>query len=140
MSLLYFWLIVAAAIGAMNLYFGNVLLLVLSVGAFITGICSFFFTSIYFQVTVFAVFSLLIMLFILTLRKHRQNVDSYSEHLRRHVGQTVTVHEWKENRYAKVQYDGKVWDAEIAFSTGKKLNSGKYRIWKMFPNKLILIH
>lgn len=139
MGLSYFWFISAAILGAMDLYFGNALLLVISGAAFVTAILSFFFPSVYFQVSIFAVISLVVMLFLLTLQRYRLSVDSYSDSLRRHVGRSVTVHEWRHNRFATVQYDGKVWEAEIAFNNGDPLRAGKYKIWKILPNRLVLI-
>lgn len=139
MGLAYFWFVAAAIIGALNLYFGNILLLIVSAACFLTGIFSFFFASIYFQITILSLISLTAMLFVYFLSRYHRNVDSYSQTLRRYVGDTVTVHEWVDNRYAKVQYDGKVWDAEIAFSTSAILSAGKYKIWKVLPNRLVLI-
>jgi len=130
MGLSYFWFVAAAIIGAMDLYFGNILLLVISGAAFIT---------VYFQVAIFAVISLLVMIFIAALNRYRRTVDNYSESLRRHVGRSVTVHEWRSNRFATVQYDGRLWEAEIAFNNGDSLRAGKYRIWKILPNRLVLI-
>lgn len=95
MGLSYFWFVAAAIIGAMDLYFGNILLLVISGAAFITAILSFFLPSVYFQVAIFAVISLLVMIFIAALNRYRRTVDNYSESLRRHVGRSVTVHEWR---------------------------------------------
>lgn len=139
MGLSYFWFVAAAIIGAMDLYFGNILLLVISGAAFITAILSFFLPSVYFQVAIFAVISLLVMIFIAALNRYRRTVDNYSEPLRRHVGRSVTVHEWRSNRFATVQYDGRLWEAEIAFNNGDSLRAGKYRIWKILPNRLVLI-
>ena len=45
MGLSYFWFIAAAVIGAMDLYFGNFFLLVISAAAFTTALFSFFLTS-----------------------------------------------------------------------------------------------
>ena len=42
MGLSYFWFIAAAVIGAMDLYFGNFFLLVISAAAFTTALFSFF--------------------------------------------------------------------------------------------------
>ncbi len=137
MGLSYFWFVAAAIIGAMDLYFGNILLLVISGAAFITAILSFFLPSVYFQVAIFAVISLLVMIFIAALNRYRRTVDNYSESLRRHVGRSV--HEWRSNRFATVQYDGRLWEAEIAFNNGDSLRAGKYRIWKILPNRLVLI-
>lgn len=139
MGLSYFWFIAAAVIGAMDLYFGNLFLLVISGAAFLTALLSFFIASIYLQVALFSVLSLLVIAYLVVLQRHLREVDFYSEILRRHVGKVVTVHEWKHNRYATVQYNGRVWDAEIAFNTGGNLRAGKYKIWKMLPNRLILI-
>ncbi len=139
MGLSYFWFVAAAIIAAMDLYFGNILLLVISGAAFITAILSFFLPSVYFQVAIFAVISLLVMIFIAALNRYRRTVDNYSESLRRHVGRSVTVHEWRSNRFATVQYDGRLWEAEIAFNNGDSLRAGKYRIWKILPNRLVLI-
>lgn len=139
MGLSYFWFIAAAVIGAMDLYFGNLFLLVVSGGAFLTALFSFFITSVYLQVAIFSVFSLLVIFYLVTFQRHQREVDFYSEVLRRHVGKTVTVHEWKHNRFAKVQYNGRVWDAEIAFCAGGNLRAGKYKIWKILPNRLVLI-
>ena len=139
MGLSYFWFVAAAIIGAMDLYFGNILLLVISGAAFITAILSFFLPSVYFQVAIFAVISLLVMIFIAALNRYRRTVDNYSGSLRRHVGRSVTVHEWRSNRFATVQYDGRLWKAEIAFNNGDSLRAGKYRIWKILPNRLVLI-
>lgn len=139
MGLSYFWFVAAAIIGAMDLYFGNILLLVISGAAFITAILSFFLPSVYFQVAIFAVISLLVMIFIAALNRYRRTVDNYSESLRWHVGRSVTVHEWRSNRFATVQYDGRLWEAEIAFNNGDSLRAGKYRIWKILPNRLVLI-
>lgn len=139
MGLSYFWFVAAAIIGAMDLYFGNILLLVISGAAFITAILSFFLPSVYFQVAIFAVISLLVMIFIAALNRYRRTVDNYSESLRRHVGRSVTVHEWRSNRFATVQYDGRLWEAEIAFNNGDSLRAGKYRIWNILPNRLVLI-
>lgn len=139
MGLSYFWFVAAAIIGAMDLYFGNILLLVISGAAFITAILSFFLPSVYFQVAIFAVISLLVMIFIAALNRYRRTVDNYSESLRRHVGRSVTVHEWRSNRFATVQYDGRLWEAEIAFNNGDSLRAGKNRIWKILPNRLVLI-
>lgn len=139
MGLSYFWFVAAAIIGAMDLYFGNILLLVISGAAFITAILSFFLPSVYFQVAIFAVISLLVMIFIAALNRYRRTVDNYSESLRCHVGRSVTVHEWRSNRFATVQYDGRLWEAEIAFNNGDSLRAGKYRIWKILPNRLVLI-
>lgn len=137
MGLSYFWFIAAAIIGAMDLYFGNILLLVISGAAFTTAILSFFLPSV--QVAIFTVISLLVMMFIAVLNRYRRNVDNYSESLRRHVGRSVTVHEWRSNRFATVQYNGRLWEAEIAFNNGDSLRAGKYRIWKILPNRLVLI-
>ena len=120
MGLSYFWFIAAAVIGAMDLYFGNFFLLVISAAAFTTALFSFFLSSVYLQVAM-------------------REVDFYSEILRRHIGKTVTVHEWRHNRYATVQYNGRVWEAEIAFNAGGNLRAGKYKIWKMLSNRLVLI-
>ena len=139
MGLSYFWFVASAIIGAMDLYFGNILLLVISGAAFITAILSFFLPSVYFQVAIFAVISLLVMIFIAALNRYRRTVDNYSESLRRHVGRSVTVHEWRSNRFATVQYDGRLWEAEIAFNNEDSLRAGKYRIWKILPNRLVLI-
>lgn len=139
MSLSYFWFVAAAIIGAMDLYVENLLLLVVSGAAFITAVLSFFLPSVYFQVAIFAVMCLTVMLFMWTLQRYRRSVDTYSQSLRRHIGKPVTVHEWRHNRYATVQYDGRLWDAEIAFNNGDSLKAGKYKIWKMLPNRLVLI-
>ena len=110
MGLSYFWFIAAAVIGAMDLYFGIFFLLVL-----------------------------LVISYLMLLQRHLREVDFYSEILRRHIGKTVTVHEWRHNRYATVQYNGRVWEAEIAFNAGGNLRAGKYKIWKMLSNRLVLI-
>ena len=127
MGLSYFWFIAAAVIGAMDLYFGNFFLLVISAAAFTTALFSFF------------VISLLVISYLMLLQRHLREVDFYSEILRRHIGKTVTVHEWRHNRYATVQYNGRVWEAEIAFNAGGNLRAGKYKIWKMLSNRLVLI-
>ena len=128
MGLSYFWFIAAAVIGAMDLYFGNFFLLVISAAAFTTALFSFF-----------TVISLLVISYLMLLQRHLREVDFYSEILRRHIGKTVTVHEWRHNRYATVQYNGRVWEAEIAFNAGGNLRAGKYKIWKMLSNRLVLI-
>ena len=46
---------------------------------------------------------------------------------------------WMDNRFAKVQFDGKVWEAEIAYTSGESLTPGQYKIWKILPNRLVLI-
>lgn len=106
MGLSYFWFIAAAVIGAMDLYFGNFFLLVISAAAFTTALFSFFLSSVYLQVAVFTVISLLVISYLMLLQRHLREVDFYSEILRRHIGKTVTVHEWRHNRYATVQYNG----------------------------------
>ena len=58
MGLSYFWFIAAAVIGAMDLYFGNFFLLVISAAAFTTALFSFFLSSVYLQVAIFTVISL----------------------------------------------------------------------------------
>ena len=58
MGLSYFWFIAAAVIGAMDLYFGNAFLLVISAAAFTTALFSFFLSSVYLQVAIFTVISL----------------------------------------------------------------------------------
>ena len=139
MGLSYFWFIAAAVIGAMDLYFGNFFLLVISAVAFTTALFSFFLSSVYLQVAIFTVISLLVISYLMLLQRHLREVDFYSEILRRHIGKTVTVHEWRHNRYATVQYNGRVWEAEIAFNAGGNLRAGKYKIWKMLSNRLVLI-
>ena len=61
MGLSYFWFIAAAVIGAMDLYFGNFFLLVISAAAFTTALFSFFLSSVYLQVAIFTVISLLVI-------------------------------------------------------------------------------
>lgn len=100
---------------------------------------SFFLSSVYLQVAIFTVISLLVISYLMLLQRHLREVDFYSEILRRHIGKTVTVHEWRHNRYATVQYNGRVWEAEIAFNAGGNLRAGKYKIWKMLSNRLVLI-
>lgn len=139
MGLSYFWFITAAIIGAMDLYFGNLLLLVLSVAAFFTALLSFFVSSVYIQVGVFTALSLAVLAFIAKLASHKEKADFYSNSLRRYIGQSVTVHEWRNNRSALVHFNGKVWKAEIAFNPGVVLNAGRYTIWKILPDRLILI-
>ena len=139
MGLSYFWFIAAAVIGAMDLYFGNFFLLVISAAAFTTALFSFFLSSVYLQVAIFTVISLLVISYLMLLQRHLREVDFYSEILRRPIGKTVTVHEWRHNRYATVQYNGRVWEAEIAFNAGGNLRAGKYKIWKMLSNRLVLI-
>ena len=97
MGLSYFWFIAAAVIGAMDLYFGNAFLLVISAAAFTTALFSFFLSSVYLQVAIFTVISLLVISYLMLLQRHLREVDFYSEILRRHIGKTVTVHEWRHN-------------------------------------------
>ena len=100
MGLSYFWFIAAAVVGAMDLYFGNFFLLVISAAAFTTALFSFFLSSVYLQVAIFTVISLLVISYLMLLQRHLREVDFYSEILRRHIGKTVTVHEWRHNRYS----------------------------------------
>ena len=78
----------------MDLYFGNAFLLVISAAAFTTALFSFFLSSVYLQVAIFTVISLLVISYLMLLQRHLREVDFYSEILRRHIGKTVTVHEW----------------------------------------------
>ena len=91
MGLSYFWFIAAAVIGAMDLYFGNAFLLVISAAAFTTALFSFFLSSVYLQVAIFTVISLLVISYLMLLQRHLREVDFYSEILRRHIGKTVTA-------------------------------------------------
>ena len=88
MGLSYFWFIAAAVIGAMDLYFGNAFLLVISAAAFTTALFSFFLSSVYLQVAIFTVISLLVISYLMLLQRHLREVDFYSEILRRHIGKT----------------------------------------------------
>ncbi len=139
MGLSYFWFIAAASIGAMDLYFGNLLLLLVSSACFFTGILALFVTGLYFQISVFLALSVFVLAFMAALQYHRQKIDFYSEWLKRNVGQYVTVHEWQGTK-TKVQYDGRIWKAEIAFNPHAKLQAGKYKVWKILNRRLILIH
>ncbi len=71
---------------------------------------------------------------------HRQSLSEVldSKYLARYIGKTVIVHEWRDNRCTTVQFDGRLWNAEIASNTDKKLQLGSYKIWKVLPKKLIL--
>lgn len=138
MGLSYFWFVAAAVIGAMDLYFGNLFLLLLSVASFTTGVLAILIKGVYFQISVFLTLSIFTFAFMFALQYHRQKVDFYSEWLKRNVGNDVTVHQWQGSK-AKVQYDGKIWTAEIAFNPQKKLKAGKYKIWKILGRRLILI-
>ena len=79
MGLSYFWFIAAAVIGAMDLYFGNAFLLVISAAAFTTALFSFFLSSVYLQVAIFTVISLLVISYLMLLQRHLREVDFYSE-------------------------------------------------------------
>ncbi len=138
MSLNVFWFAAAVSIVILDLYFTNAPLLVVAVGCFITGIFSFFFASVYLQISV--LFLCLLVMFWIHVSWHRQSLSETldSKYLTRYIGKTVIVHEWKDNRCAEVQFDGKLWDAEIAFSADKKPQLGSYQIWKVLPKKLIL--
>ncbi len=138
MSLNVFWFAAAVFIVMLDLYFTNASLLAVAVGCFITGIFSFFFTSVYLQISI--LFLCLFFMFLIHTSWHKQTrleaLDS--KYLTRCIGKSVVVHEWKDNRRAKVQFDGKLWDAEIAVNADIKLQPGSYKIWKVFPKKLIL--
>ena len=92
MGLSYFWFIAAAVIGAMDLYFGNFFLLVISAAAFTTALFSFFLSSVYLQVAIFTVISLLVISYLMLLQRHLREVDFYSEILRRHIGKTCLLY------------------------------------------------
>lgn len=77
MGLSYFWFIAAAVIGAMDLYFGNAFLLVISAAAFTTALFSFFLSSVYLQVAIFTVISLLVISYLMLLQRHLREVDFY---------------------------------------------------------------
>ena len=70
MGLSYFWFIAAAVIGAMDLYFGNAFLLVISAAAFTTALFSFFLSSVYLQVAIFTVISLLVISYLTVSYTH----------------------------------------------------------------------
>ena len=127
MSLTFFWFVAAAIIGMLDLYFVNILFLIISASCFIAGFSSLFFTSGLF----FAI--------LLTVNSLDRNEVPASERLKRQIGKKVVVHEWMDNRFAKVQFDGKVWEAEIAYTSGESLTPGQYKIWKILPNRLVLI-
>ena len=75
MGLSYFWFIAAAVIGAMDLYFGNAFLLVISAAAFTTALFSFFLSSVYLQVAIFTVISLLVISYLMLLQRHLREVN-----------------------------------------------------------------
>lgn len=77
MGLSYFWFIAAAVIGAMDLYFGNAFLLVISAAAFTTALFSFFLSSVYLQVAIFTVISLLVISYLMLLQRHLREVDFF---------------------------------------------------------------
>ena len=138
-GLSYFWFLAAAVIGAMDLYFGNLFLLLLSSACFFTGVLAVLVNGLYFQISVFLTLSVFTFAFMIGLQYHREKVDFYSEWLKRNVGKYVTVHEWNGSK-AKVQYDGRIWTAEIAFNPNQELKAGKYKIWKILGHRLILIN
>ncbi len=138
MSLTFFWF-VAAIIGMLDLYFVNILFLIISASCFIAGFSSLFFTSVYVQLAILILSSGLFFAMLLTVNSLDRNEVAASDRLKRQIGKKVVVHEWMDNRVAKVQFEGKVWDAEIAYTSGESLTPGPYKIWKILPNRLVLV-
>ena len=138
MSLTFFWF-VAAIIGMLDLYFVNILFLIISASCFIAGFSSLFFTSVYVQLAILILSSGLFFALLLTVNSLDRNEVAASDRLKRQIGKKVVVHEWMDNRVAKVQFEGKVWDAEIAYTSGESLTPGPYKIWKILPNRLVLV-
>ena len=138
MSLTFFWF-VAAIIGMLDLYFVNILFLIISASCFIAGFSSLFFTSVYVQLAILILSSGLFFAMLLTVNSLDRNEVAASDRLKRQIGKKVVVHEWMDNRVAKVQFEGKVWDAEIAYTSGVSLTPGPYKIWKILPNRLVLV-
>lgn len=139
MSLTFFWFVAAAIIGMLDLYFVNILFLIISASCFIAGFSSLFFSSVYVQLGILILSSGLFFAMLLTMNSLDKNEVAVSERLKRQIGKMVVVHEWMDNRFAKVQFDGRVWDAEIAYTSGEFLTPGQYKIWKILPNRLVLI-
>ncbi len=139
MNLDLFWFEVAVICGVLDLYFINIALVIVAAACFLTGLVSFFFSSIYLQIAVLILCAGL-MLFVL---KMTMTVDRYessqSDYLKRLIGRPVVVHEWRQNRYAEIQLNGKIWKSEIAFNDDSTLRPGTYRIWKVLPSKIILM-
>ena len=138
MSLTFFWF-VAAIIGMLDLYFVNILFLIISASCFIAGFSSLFFTSVYVQLAILILSSGLFFAMLLTVNSLDRNEVAASDRLKRQIGKKVVVHECMDNRVAKVQFEGKVWDAEIAYTSGESLTPGPYKIWKILPNRLVLV-
>ncbi len=138
MSLTFFWFVAAAIIGLLDLYFVNIFLLIISVACFISGFASLIFTSIYVQLAILILISGLSFVLLFTVRMLDKNEFPESDRLKKRIGKQVVVHEWIDNRFATVQFEGKIWNAEIAYSRGDLLTPGKYKIWKILPNRLIL--
>ncbi|MCD8340210.1 MAG: hypothetical protein LUC43_08465 [Burkholderiales bacterium] len=139
MSLNFFWFAVAAIIGALDLYFSNVSFLIVAAACFITGMFSFFIGSVYVQIAILVMFALFMLFVYNNMQGNAQEESLSSDRLKRWVGKPVIVHEWQDNRYATVQFNGKLWKAEIAFNVDSKLPPGTYFIWKVLPNKLVLM-
>ena len=139
MSLTFFFFFSAAIIGMLDLYFVNILFLIISASCFIAGFSSLFFTSVFVQLAILILSSGLFFAILLTVNSLDRNEVPASERLKRQIGKKVVVHEWMDNRFAKVQFDGKVWEAEIAYTSGESLTPGQYKIWKILPNRLVLI-
>ena len=135
MSLTFFWF-VAAIIGMLDLYFVNILFLIISASCFIAGFSSLFFTSVYVQLAILILSSGLFFAMLLTVNSLDRNEVAASDRLKRQIGKKVVVHEWMDNRVAKVQFEGKSGMQKLHIPQGSLLLPVHTRFGKYCPTDL----
>lgn len=133
-----YWFFIGLVLAILDVIFGNVLLIGLALASIVTGFISLFFGTVFLQVAIFALISVIFLwvMYSITLKKDKE-VDRYFV-LKSVMNRPVTVHYWN-GMDTHVQLNGKVWPAEFAESTEEALEPGQYKVWKILDGKLILV-
>lgn len=138
LSMPFFWFIATLLIGFLNLFFANLLYLGIAAACLVAGIVSLFFDVVYFQLTVFVLCASSSLVLYYWLAYCRVTEDVTSAALQTVLGRSVTVHFWHEAA-TQVQLNGRVWNARYVENNPAKLVPGRFKVWKLVDDTLILM-
>lgn len=133
------WWVLAVVLGTVELFVGSFYLLVIAVAMAVSGIVAWFGGSLNTQLLVAAVLSVVGVLLLRHVRSlaPRPGTPEQSRDLHLDIGQMVDVPQWESSGYARINYRGSQWQAELL--SGYPRRSGRHRIHGLHGSRLVLI-